>query len=162
MSLNLFFNRRTYKLNGRTVYRRTLWLIGEQKIFRRSAPIEIVLCIRFWYSTPLSESSQLVERKALYFSVMQRFRWTLRHQKERTKRLDLIFDATNFIGGHSLAMVTNWSIVGSTNCFLTGSWLARNLSHYVNLFCMRRHHKLNIWNWRICITYSSRPISHKV
>ena len=39
MSLNLFFSRRTYKLNARTVYRRTLWLIGEQKNFRRSAAI---------------------------------------------------------------------------------------------------------------------------
>ena len=47
------FSRRTCKLNGRTVYQRTLWLIGEQKIFRRSAPIKIVLYIRFRYSTPL-------------------------------------------------------------------------------------------------------------
>ena len=48
-------NGRTDKLNGRTVYQRTLWLIGEQKNFRHSAPLKIVLSyyIRFWYSTPL-------------------------------------------------------------------------------------------------------------
>ena len=42
------FNRRTSKLYGRTVYQRTLWLIGDHKKM-----IEFVLYIRCWYNTPL-------------------------------------------------------------------------------------------------------------
>ena len=54
---------------------------------------------------------------------------------------DMICVVTSFIWGQSLAIVTDCSIVGSTNCFLASSWLAciRTCRNIIN----------SIWNWHI-------------
>ena len=56
----------------------------------------------------------------------------------------LVVTSTTFISGHPFAIVTNCSIIGSTNCFLARSCLVCILFCYITLRSVTQRHKLDL------------------